>query len=80
MVNGLCARGVGGVDQGAHGDEVIGAGADVELADIVGRRAILLVGLYEDAVGAPLQVEVVNVARAEVGLQRTENIADIDIE
>ena len=55
-------------------------GAGVELAQVLGVRAVLLVGLHVDAVGAVVEVEVVHVGRAQEDLQRVGDLAQRQVE
>ena len=50
--------------------------ADLELPDLLGRAAERPVGLELDLPGAAELVEVVDVQRAHVDLQRVEDVAD----
>jgi hypothetical protein len=52
----------------------------VEAPDVLGLGARPLVGLHEDAVDAPVLVEVVDVERAQVDLQRRGDVGDRDAE
>ena len=51
--------------------------ADLQLADVVGPQAIAGVGLDVDLPVAVVEREVVDVGRAEVGLQRVEDVVEV---
>ena len=59
-------------------DHLAGVGADVVLAEILGVAAELLVGLNVDAVGAVVEVEVVDVAGAHEGAEGGGDLGEGD--
>ena len=63
--------------EGHHG-AVRGAG--VELAQVLGVGAVLLVGLHVHAVGAVVEVEVVHVGRAQEHLERVRDLAQRQVQ
>jgi hypothetical protein len=67
---------VADADERRERHHVAAAVADVELADVVGRRAIRRLGLQEHAPLPPEAREVVDVRAAEEGLQRVVDLAD----
>ena len=61
-----------------HGFAALVAHADLQ--DVFGILAVVALGLRDHAVGAAEQVEVVDIGRAEVDLQRGEYVGNIDAE
>ena len=55
-------------------------GAHLETLDVADARPELLVGLHHDAPGSSKEIEVVDVGRAQVGLQRVEDRLQRDVE
>ncbi len=55
---------------------VVAVGAHVELADVARAAAETLVSLHVNAIGAAVEVEVVDVGRTHVDLQRVGDLLD----
>ena len=70
------AAGVADVDHRAQADHLPLVVAHLELQDLVDLVAEALIGLDVDLPGAAELVEVVHVVRAEIDLQRVEDVAD----
>ena len=76
VVDDLRAGGLGDGGEVVEGNHLAGVGADVVLADILRVAAIGRVGLDVDAVGAVVEVEVVDVARAHEGVEGRGDLAE----
>ncbi len=59
-------------------DHLAGVGTDVELAEILRAATELLVGLNVDAIGAVVEVEVVDVAGAHEGAEGCGDLCERD--
>ncbi len=70
------AGAVADLDEGRQRDHLAAVVAHLQLADLLGRQAELLVGLDVDLVGTAEAVEVVGVQRAEVDLHGVEYLVD----
>ena len=57
-------------------DHLVRIGAHIELLDVAGLAAEALVGLHVNAIGAIVEIEVVDVRRAHVHLQRVADLLD----
>src|SRR4029079_3091500 len=68
------------LDQGAprHNTEV--GRAHIDAVNVVDRGAILALGLYLHLPGTTKQVDVIDGEYAKLGLQRVEDLADVDSE
>ena len=78
MVDDLGPGGLGERDEVVERNHLAGVGADVVLADVLRVAAELLVGLHVDAIGAVVEVEVVDVARAHEGAEGRSDLAEGD--
>ncbi len=80
MIDDLGAGDLGDGDEVIERDELVGGGADVVLAQILRGAAVLLVGLDVDAVGAVVEVEVVDVAGAHEGSEGRGDLTERNTE
>ena len=67
-------------DEIAERNHGAGIGAHVILADILRMRAELFVGLDVDAIGAVVEIEIVDVGRTHVDAERVGDLAERDVE
>ena len=76
MHHAIRAGTVADLDEGRQRDHLATVVAHLQLADLVGRQAKLLLGLDVDLIGATKTVEVVGIQRAEIDLHGVEDLID----
>ncbi len=78
VVDDLRPGGLGDGGEVVEGDHLAGVGADVVLAEVLGVAAIGRVRLDVDAVGAVVEVEIVDVAGAHEGVEGRSDLVERD--
>ena len=76
MHHAIRAGTVADLDEGRQRDHLATVVAHLQLADLVGRQAKLLLGLDVDLIGATKTVEVIGIQRAKVDLHGVEDLID----